>query len=90
MVRWWMAACWLLGWMVPWLQRWDLALAAHDRHVSSFSLCCVQMASALAHLYKHGVAHLDVKPDNIYLQVGPLKQWLCCANKGRAYCCEGK
>ncbi len=34
-------------------------------------LYCVQMASALAHLHKHGVAHLDVKPDNIYLQVGP-------------------
>lgn len=44
--------------------------------------CCVQMASALAHLHKHGVAHLDVKPDNIYLQVGPL------AVARRAYCCE--
>jgi serine/threonine protein kinase len=33
-------------------------------------LCAVplQMASALAHLHRHGVAHLDVKPDNIYLQ----------------------
>ncbi|PRW60946.1 Wee1 kinase [Chlorella sorokiniana] len=30
-----------------------------------------QMASALAHLHKHGVAHLDVKPDNIYLQDAP-------------------
>lgn len=28
----------------------------------------MQMASALAHLHRHGVAHLDVKPDNIYLQ----------------------
>lgn len=30
-----------------------------------------QMASALAHLHRHGVAHMDVKPDNIYLQVCP-------------------
>ncbi|KAL4424004.1 hypothetical protein ABPG75_001305 [Micractinium tetrahymenae] len=30
-----------------------------------------QMASALAHLHRHGVAHLDVKPDNIYLQDVP-------------------
>ena len=29
---------------------------------------CTQVASALAHLHRHGVAHLDVKPDNIYLQ----------------------
>lgn len=36
------------------------------------------MASALAHLHKHGVAHLDVKADNIYLQVGPYYklQWV--------------
>lgn len=33
--------------------------------------CSEQMASALAHLHRHGVAHLDVKPDNIYLQELP-------------------
>ncbi|PSC73365.1 Wee1 kinase isoform B [Micractinium conductrix] len=27
-----------------------------------------QTAAGLAHLHRHGVAHLDVKPDNIYLQ----------------------
>lgn len=30
-----------------------------------------QVASALTHLHAHGVVHLDVKPDNIYLQDTP-------------------
>ncbi len=29
-----------------------------------------QVCCALRHVHAHGVAHLDLKPDNIYLQVG--------------------
>jgi serine/threonine protein kinase len=37
------------------------------------------MASALAHLHRHGVAHLDVKPDNIYLQDLPEEEMAAAA-----------
>lgn len=35
-----------------------------------------QLAAALAHCHRYGVAHLDVKPDNIYLQVAWVGGWV--------------
>jgi wee1-like protein kinase len=32
-------------------------------------MCCYQMAAALRHLHQHGMVHLDVKPDNIYMSL---------------------
>lgn len=49
---------------------------AHPAAAPAAACCCLlpaQMASALAHLHRHGVAHMDVKPDNIYLQVRPTR-----------------
>lgn len=61
----------LLAEALPFLQIYFLQIlkAAHSRPLPSLALIkdlLMQMASALHHLHGRGIAHMDVKPDNIY------------------------
>ena len=57
------------------LERCDATLADHAglggelREADLLDLLA-QTTAALAHLHAHGIAHLDVKPDNIYIRYG--------------------
>ncbi|EFN52084.1 hypothetical protein CHLNCDRAFT_37008 [Chlorella variabilis] len=48
-----------------------------------------QVASALAHLHRHGVVHMDVKPDNIYLQDLPEEEALAGGGASTWETCPG-
>lgn len=48
-----------------------------------------QAAQGLAFLHSHGVMHLDIKPDNIYLSAAGLPQGASGSGSSSAPCCEG-
>lgn len=39
----------------------------------AFLICIIQIAKALQFIHERGIAHLDVKPDNIYVKNGVYK-----------------
>ena len=45
-----------------------MKVASLRMNVPTASAPCLQIATALQHLHQHGMAHLDVKPDNIYTE----------------------
>ena len=55
----------------------------------------VQMAEALQHLHDRGIAHMDVKPDNIYADTAGSGRFklgdfgLATARSGKGFCQEG-
>lgn len=46
----------------------SMKVASLSLNVPRASAVCLQIATALQHLHQHGMAHLDVKPDNIYTE----------------------
>ncbi|KAI3432278.1 hypothetical protein D9Q98_003838 [Chlorella vulgaris] len=76
------------------LEKCDVNLAIHStlgEQLKEGDLLEVlrQMAAALAHLHRSGVAHMDVKPDNIYLQEPSEEEMAAAAAGGGGGDCGG-